>query len=135
MRLNVAAILREDKQLQKRQEEEEKRLKDLEWNMRDSAEFDNWKQEHKYKEKIEQIEHQQRKKYEMELAREAGIKAFEDKVNDNKATASHMKHISKINGVHRMQLKQEDAVEKKKLIQTVLDTRENVEIEQQRVSN
>ena len=45
VRLNVAAILREDKQLQKKQLDEAKRIKDLEWNLRDSAEFENWKEE------------------------------------------------------------------------------------------
>lgn len=101
--------------------------------MRDSAEFENWKEEQKYKEKIESIEHQQRKKYEMELAREAGIKAYEDKVKDNKHIATHMKYVSKINDVQRKKFKEEDAAEKQKLITTVLETRDNAGKEVQKL--
>ena len=51
--------------------------------MRDSTEFQNWNDEMKYKDKVELQEHQQRKKIDMELTREAAIKAYEDKVAEN----------------------------------------------------
>lgn len=43
VKLNVAAILREDKKLKELEEAEKKKLHDLEWNLRDSTEFENWK--------------------------------------------------------------------------------------------
>jgi hypothetical protein len=50
-------------------------VKDLEINMRDSGEFEEWKREMKEKEELERLEYQQRKKIEMELAREAAVRA------------------------------------------------------------
>ena len=43
VKLNVAAILREEKKLKEKIDEEEKRMKDLEMNMRDESEHENWK--------------------------------------------------------------------------------------------
>lgn len=45
----MAAILREEKNLLAEEEKERKRLHDLEWNLRDSSEFENWKIEQKHK--------------------------------------------------------------------------------------
>lgn len=84
--------------------------------MRDSAEFENWKEEQRCKEKLENIEQQQKKKYEMELAREAAMKAHEDKVQENKQTATRMKEISKTKGQERQKKLEETVVEKQKLI-------------------
>ena len=55
-------------------------MKDLEVNMRDESEFENWQKEMKEKDKYEQLEAQQRKKIEMELAREAAMEAYSNKV-------------------------------------------------------
>ncbi|KAL4453394.1 hypothetical protein ABPG74_017601 [Tetrahymena malaccensis] len=133
IKMNVAAILREDKHLQKKQDDENKRIKDLEWNMRDSAEFENWKEEQKYKEKLENIEYQQRKKIEMELARESAMKAYEEKIQQNKLTAGQMKQISKVKESERQKKIEEEVQEKQKLIDGVLATRENAGIEMQKI--
>jgi hypothetical protein len=45
VKLNVAAILREEKKLNEKIEEEERKMRDLEMNMRDQSEHDNWKKE------------------------------------------------------------------------------------------
>jgi hypothetical protein len=42
IKLNAAAILREEILLQKKQEIERRRVRDLEVNMRDSGEFEEW---------------------------------------------------------------------------------------------
>lgn len=47
MKLTVAAILREEKKIIEKKQEELEKIHDLEWNMRDSTEFDNWKNEQK----------------------------------------------------------------------------------------
>ncbi len=69
--------------------------------MRDSAEFENWQKEMKYKDKLEAMENMQRKKVEMELARDAAILAQEDKFKENHQTAAHMKELSKQNQLKR----------------------------------
>ena len=45
VKLTAAAVKREALALKKAQEQEEKRLKDLEWNQRDETEFMTWKRE------------------------------------------------------------------------------------------
>lgn len=75
VKINTAAILREGHLLKQKQNEEEKVLKDLEMNMRDGSEFDRWTKEMNQKEEIERLEHMQKKKIEMELARQEAIEA------------------------------------------------------------
>lgn len=75
IKLNSAAVMREGYQLKKQEEQEKKILKDFEMNLRDEKEYERWKQEMYEKEEIERIEHIQKKKIEMELAREEAILA------------------------------------------------------------
>ena len=44
-------------------------MKNLEMNMRDETEYENWKKEMKEKDMYEQLQNQQKRKIEMELAR------------------------------------------------------------------
>ena len=55
-------------------------MRELELNMRDESEFESWKKEMKEKDRYEELEQQQRRKIEMELAREAAVTACEDKI-------------------------------------------------------
>ena len=75
IKLNTVAVLREGHYIKKKQEEEEKLLKDFEMNLRDEKEFERWKREMNEKEDIERLEHIQKKKIEMELAREEAMEA------------------------------------------------------------
>jgi hypothetical protein len=50
IKLNAAAILREEMLLKKKQEIEKERVKNLEVNLRDSGEFEEWKRELEEKE-------------------------------------------------------------------------------------
>jgi len=58
VKLTVAAILREEKKIIEKKQEELEKIHDLEWNMRDSTEFDNWKNEQKEIEWIQNLENQ-----------------------------------------------------------------------------
>lgn len=58
--MNVAHIVREEHKLKSKEEEKEKILKDLEVNLRDSTEFNHWQKKNKEKERIEELEYQQR---------------------------------------------------------------------------
>ena len=66
---------REALALKKAEEIEEKRLKDLVYNQRDETEFVTWKKEMDQRDEILRMDHIQRKKIEMELAREQAILA------------------------------------------------------------
>lgn len=61
VKINTAAILREGHLLRKKQDEEEKVIKDLEMNMRDATEFERWSKEMGEKEEVERLEHMQKK--------------------------------------------------------------------------
>ncbi|KAA6395889.1 MAG: putative myosin heavy [Streblomastix strix] len=66
VRLNVAAVLREEKVFRKKQEEEAKILKQYEQDLRDSSEFEDWKQ--KGREKDEEDLRQKIEKTKEEIA-------------------------------------------------------------------
>ena len=75
VKLTSAAVLREGHLLKIKAEQDAKVLKDFEINMRDAGEFDRWRREMEEKEDIERLEHIQKKKIEMEMAREAAMEA------------------------------------------------------------
>lgn len=75
VKLTAAAVKREALALKKAEEIEEKRLKDLVYNQRDETEFVTWKREMDERDEILRMDHIQRKKIEMELAREQAILA------------------------------------------------------------
>lgn len=66
----------------------------------------------KHIDKFNQLEHQQVKKVEMELAREAAMKAFEDKVNEKRNIVEEMKVVSQEKEVERQEKKQEEVQRK-----------------------
>ena len=70
VKLTAAAVKREALALKKAEEMEVKRLKDLEMHQRDETEFVTWKREMDERDEILRMDHIQRKKIEMELARE-----------------------------------------------------------------
>ena len=87
---------REALALKKAEEIEEKRLKDLVYNQRDETEFVTWKKEMDQRDEILRMDHIQRKKIEMELAREQAILAQEQQHQDNKNNANKMKIESNV---------------------------------------
>jgi hypothetical protein len=57
VKLNSAAVIREGYLLKKKEEQEEKVLKDYEMNLRDEKEFERWRREMEEKEEVERLEH------------------------------------------------------------------------------
>jgi hypothetical protein len=66
-------------------------LKDFEMNLRDEKEYERWKREMDEKAEIERLEHIQKKKIEMELAREEAIEAQKRKEKENKLLVAKIK--------------------------------------------
>jgi hypothetical protein len=60
VKLNMAALLREDAMIRRKMEEEQRKLEEVEQNMRDSGEFEDWKDKQRKKEELDLIHHQQR---------------------------------------------------------------------------
>lgn len=63
-------------------------------NMRDQSEYENWKKEQKEKDKYDQMETQQRRKIQMQLAREAAMKAYLENIEEKKSLVEDMKNIA-----------------------------------------
>lgn len=91
IKMNAAAILKDDAIIRKLQGKEDEYLKNIELNMRDSTEFKRWKKEQEAKEKAAQLEYQEKKRVEMQLAREAAMRAVEGKNEINKKNVKMMK--------------------------------------------
>jgi len=77
VKLTAAAVKREALALKKADDAEAKRLKDLELHQRDETEFMTWKNEMDERDEVLRMDYIQRKKIEMELARENAILAQE----------------------------------------------------------
>lgn len=91
VKLNTAAILREDALFKKKQAEEARLLKSYEDNLRDSTEYYRWKtdmEKHDHKMKMEQVH---MKRMQAEASSQNARDALERQFNDNKAVADLIK--------------------------------------------
>jgi hypothetical protein len=75
----VAALKREKFLIDREDVEEQKKVEEMAMGLKDATEFNRWKREMDQKDDIERIEHIQKKKIEMELAREEAMLAQERK--------------------------------------------------------
>ncbi|CAD8115410.1 unnamed protein product [Paramecium sonneborni] len=133
IKLNAAAILREEMLLKKKQEIERERVKNLEVNLRDSGEFEEWKRQQEEQEQIARMEHQQQKKIEMELAREAAMRAQEEKYKENRILAEKMKIEAIERLKERQELQQEQVEHKKQLIEQIIEAEKKVYLQVEKV--
>jgi hypothetical protein len=91
VKMTEAALKREINYINQDKNKKEQELKEIEWNMRDSSEFKNWKEEQKRVDKQNELAHMMKRKLEMELAHEAAIAAKNDKIKENEANAQEIK--------------------------------------------
>lgn len=133
VKLNAAAILREEYLLAKKTAEEEKKLKSYEVDLHNSGEFDRWQKEMKEKDKIERLEEMQKRKLEMQMAREEAIEACQQKLKSNQVMVEKVKIESEIAAKEREEKKVEELERKHGLRNEVLETKENAAIEKQKV--
>lgn len=73
VKLNVAALKREKFLIDRDEAAEMKKLEEMARGLKDASEFNRWKSEMVQKDEVERLEHIQKKKIEMELAREEAI--------------------------------------------------------------
>lgn len=108
VKLTSAAVLREGHLLKLKAAEEAKTLKDIEINMRDAGEFERWRREMEEKDEVERIEHIQKKKIEMELAREAAMEAQRQKEKENQLLVAKIKAEMEIKFAEKDEKMRED---------------------------
>lgn len=125
VKLTSAAVLREGHQLKIKAEQDAKVLKDFEINMRDASEYDRWRREMEEKEDIERLEHIQKKKIEMEMARQAAMEAQKHKERENQLVVLKMKAEMDIKFHEKDELQREDFIRKKEVVETVLSQKDN----------
>jgi hypothetical protein len=89
-------VVREGFLLKKKEDEEKKALREYEMTLRDKSEYERWTAEMNEKEEIERIEHFQKKKIEMEMAREEAMEAQKRKEKENKLLVMKIKEESDI---------------------------------------
>jgi hypothetical protein len=133
VRLNAAAILREEARLKKQEQIERKRVEALVVDMRDGSEFERWQAEMKAKDEVESMEHFQLRKIEMELAREEAIKAQKTKLQENYVTAYKIKEESKEQAHRRDQADAQLLDERRRLAEQIYDERANIAVEREKV--
>ena len=92
VKLNVAALKREKHLIDKDEREAKAKLDEMAMGLKDASEFNRWKAEMNEKDDIERLEHIQKKKIEMELAREEAILARENKEKENHLLVNKMRH-------------------------------------------
>lgn len=117
VKLTSAAVLREGYALKKQQEEQIKLMKDFEMNLRDEKEYERWRKEMQEKEEIERLEHFQKKKIEMELAREEAIEAQKRKEKENRLLVAKIKEEKEIKFIELEEEIKIDMAKKKDVIE------------------
>ncbi|KAJ3310173.1 hypothetical protein HDU76_003437 [Blyttiomyces sp. JEL0837] len=91
IKLTMASILREDALVRKNKMEEEKSLKETEMILRDSSEFQNWREEVKAKEEEEKRLEAERRKLEVQLSHEETYIARQELVRERKGLVKEVK--------------------------------------------
>lgn len=133
IRLNAAAILREEARLRKQEEDEKKRIANFMIDMRDDREFDKWQKAMRAKDDLDKIEKLQARKIEMELAREEAIEALQQKYTENKLLAAKIKEENK-NQMEEKQFEMDKELEeKKKQAIDIYESRANIQTELEKV--
>ena len=89
----------------------------MEFNQRDETEFMTWKREMDQRDEVLRLDYIQRRKIEMELAREEAILAQENKIHENKINAKNMKVESNKRNEEREKNYQQDFQKKQVVVE------------------
>ena len=121
-----SSLLREATIYRKKQEEEEKAQMNLEINGRDASDFHLWQQEMKEKDKQEKSLLIEKRKLEMQLAREYAIDAKEQSERENKRAVAKMKKEREEIENYKHRQKQEEEETKREIVVEFQQIRERV---------
>lgn len=124
VKLNVAALKREKHLIDMEEREYKERIDQMTMGLKDASEFNRWKSEMGEKDEIERLEHIQKKKIEMEMARELAIQARENQEKQNHALVNGMRAKMEVMMEEREINQQEIIVAKKDIIAQVHSNKE-----------
>jgi len=127
IKLNTAAILREDAMYRKKQEEEAAMITRYESELRDASEFEAWQRRMTQADEEERLKEINRRRIEMALTAEQAIEARKRKVRENHVAAT-MQHAEAavLTEKRKVEIMEED-LEKKLLVDDVQDARAAIE--------
>mmetsp|Transcript_9347 Transcript_9347/g.13912 ORF Transcript_9347/g.13912 Transcript_9347/m.13912 type:complete len:470 (+) Transcript_9347:1264-2673(+) len=135
VKLNAAAILREEARLKKEEEAERKRLESFMIDMRDDSQYEKWRSEMRAKDELERMEQLQMRKIEMELAREEAIEAMQQKHQENQLLAAKLREEAKDKAFEKELNYQKELEEKKSKASDLYEARANMQVEKEKVKN
>ena len=133
VKLNKGAVMREGYLLQKKREQDEYVAKEFEMNLRDASEYERWRREMEAQDDIKRMEHIQKQKIEMELAREEAINAKQHKLTENKFLVAQMREKSAMENDELQHKLKHDFKKRQEVAGDIKDARVNVQIEQEKV--
>ena len=133
VRLNAAAILREEARLRKEEEAKKAKLEAAMIDMRDESEFENWRSKMRAKDEQARLEQLQVRKIEMELAREEAMEAFALKQKEKKVIAAKLKIESEDKAQELEYENFKKLEEKKRNAIDIYENRANIAVEQEKV--
>jgi len=113
VKLNVAALKREKHLIDMEEREYKERIDQMTMGLKDASEFNRWKSEMGEKDEIERLEHIQKKKIEMEMAREAAIQARERQEKENHTLVNNMRQEMEVMMEER-EINMQEIIEQKK---------------------
>jgi len=137
VRLNAAAIMREDNLYRKKQEAEAAKLRNYEAELRDASEFDEWQAKMKRRDGDAETEKLERLRMETMLTDEAAKEAKLRVLNEARAAANATKMESNEGLVHQIKESQQVRAAQRALVQDVHSQRERpaLAMEEVRMAN
>lgn len=127
VKLNAAAVLREDALLKKKQAKEYDILKRYEQDLRDASEFSDWQQQMKEKDHLEEEMRVHQRMVESQLAREEAVEAYESMVRRKRIMAEHQKEETKTLMAIQEHESRIDMENKQKLVVETIEERKKVQ--------
>lgn len=134
VKLNAAAILREDALYKKKQQAEAEALKAYESQLRDASEFKAWRAKVMKMDEAERAASVERRRIEMAESQEAAIRAKQRQVEVNQAIGRELKAEAKLIEEAREKEKEEEVKVKQAMREAVLETRGNAAVAAEKVS-
>jgi hypothetical protein len=126
IKLNTAAILREDTMYRKKQEKEAAMIKRYESELRDGSEFEAWQRRMEDADEEERLKEINRRRIEMALSQEQAIEARKRKVRENRVAARMQQAESAVLSEKHEAEKMEEFMQKKLLVDDVVESRSAV---------
>jgi len=134
VKMNTAAILREDKLVRNKQEKEYEILNNYESELLDASEFYRWQQNMREKDTIDEEMRVAQRKVEMQMSRQEAIEASAAQVRKNHVIAQHERAV--ITAAMKQQAKKQKKIleDKQELVSIVQDERGLARVAEQKTT-